>query len=173
MTKEISPSIDVNSAGVTSDGSLGRRRRYQESDSRITLREGLEEYLAANPNLFKENEVAPASARFFHSHDRCHVVFGLDTSLEQEILADTWTVLGVDISLRDYLSYLKLPETVNILREIGCMRSIRETVKAIPKIVAVWRRARRMSRKWPWTGNDAYLDVPLADIRAEFNIEIG
>jgi ubiquinone biosynthesis protein Coq4 len=145
---------------------------YQRQGATLTLRQGLAQYRQANPQLVSEESASPEAARFFRSHDLCHVVFGLDTSLEQEVLADAWTFLGVDIRARDYIRYVELPEVKAVALEAGYGRAIRVFLKQLPVIARVWRAARRMKRKWPWSGHEGYYDRPLDEIRDELGIRL-
>ena len=36
----------------------------------------------------------------------------------------------------------------------------------------VWLRTRKMTKRWPWTEFESYLDRPLGEIREEFGIEV-
>ncbi len=146
--------------------------RYREQDSPLTLAEGIEEYERSFPELIDARDVSDAAGAFFSAHDRCHVVFGLDTSLPQEGMADTWTIFGSDIPLRDYLAYLKQPEVSGLLAEIGYWKATVESVKAIPQLYRAYRHARHMTKKWPFWDNDTHLDRPIGEIRREFGIEV-
>jgi hypothetical protein len=81
--------------------------QYQRQDSGLTLKEELAEYYEGHPGLFRPSQLAKDSAQFFRSHDIAHVVFGLDTTLTDEALADAWTLLGTDVGLRRYVRYLR------------------------------------------------------------------
>ena len=146
---------------------------YQHQGSTQTLREGLEEYREANPQLVDEREASSARiGRFFRAHDRCHVVFGLNTTIRHEAMADTWTIFGSDIPLREYTSFLGGPEVQGIFSELGWWTTITQSVASLPAAVAAWRHARRMTTPWPFWDNEAWLDEPLASIRAEHGIEV-
>jgi hypothetical protein len=98
--------------------------QYQRQDSDLTLREGLAEYYEGHPGLFRPSQLTKDSARFFRSHDVAHVVFGLDTTLTDEALADAWTLLGTDVGLRRYVGYLRTnPEAQQLMRQIGWART--------------------------------------------------
>ena len=75
-----------------------RRCRYQDQDSPLTLREGLDEYRAANPALVDPAASTDKGAAFFASHDACHVVFGTTTAILDEATTDLWTFFGVAIT---------------------------------------------------------------------------
>lgn len=147
------------------------RCAYQEQGSSQTLREGLAEYRQANAAIIEDGD-SEEGASLFRSHDVCHVIFGCNTSLAQEAAVDLWTIFGVDIRLRDYLAYLKLPEVQDILRAVGYGRTLRESVKALPALARVIRNARRMHKKWPWIDHEPYLDRSLASLRDEFGIRV-
>jgi hypothetical protein len=76
--------------------------RYQEQDSPMTLGEGLREYYAGHPGLVQPDQMDADAAPFFRSHGTCHVLFGLDTTLVDESLADLWTIFGTDVGFRRY-----------------------------------------------------------------------
>src|SRR5579872_961659 len=81
--------------------------RYRRQDSSQTLAEGLEEYYARNVGRVARPEtLAPGSAELFRSHDLCHVIFGLDTTLGDEGMADIRTLLSCDVGWRRYAEYL-------------------------------------------------------------------
>lgn len=160
-----------------------RRHAYQHPRSTLTLREGLREYFEQNPNLIDpEDPAKPASAQaaeLFRGHDTVHVVFGTNTDIRQEAMTDTWAVLGTTAGL-GYLRYLSTPEAMQILKEIGqgtaqqsgWRHLVRETVAAVPSMVEVWRRSRKMFEPWPWLEHESWLDVSLVEIRREFGIEV-
>jgi hypothetical protein len=151
----------------------GKKFGYQEQDCPLTLQEGLEAYFQGHPGLFKEGELGTESQELFHSHDLCHIVFGLDTTLEDEALADVWTILGTDVGFRRYMHYLNaVKEAKAIFKEIGYGQVLLTSLRALPKVFQVWCRTRRMCKKWPWIVPDGYYGMPLAHIRREFNIRV-
>jgi hypothetical protein len=145
---------------------------YQEQEAALSLQAGLEEYRSGFTGLLDESELPSRAARFFRAHDICHVVFGCDTSVPQEAMADTWSVFGTSLGFEAYLDYLRLPQANNIFRQVGYGRTAWETLRVSPRLVRVMIRARQMARPWPFWDNDQYLDVPLKKIREEFNIRL-
>ena len=145
---------------------------YQHADATMTLAEGLTEYRRAHPGLIDPGGVEPDLGRFMRAHDRCHIVFGLDTSLRDEILADTWTLFGSDVSWREYTSYLGYPEINNVFAETGYWTVTVGTVRHLGDMFAAWRHARRQTAKWPFWESDARLDQPIQALRSEFGIEL-
>ncbi len=145
---------------------------YQEQEAPLSLQAGLEEYRSGFTGLLDESELPSRAARFFRAHDICHVVFGCDTSVPQEAMADTWSVFGTSLGFGTYLDYLRLPQANNIFRQVGYGRTAWETLRVSPRLVQVMIRARQMTRPWPFWDNNQYLDVPLKKIREEFNIRL-
>jgi hypothetical protein len=96
---------------------------------------GLEAHAAARSGgilrqsswVLQDGSVDPASRELFHSHDVCHVVFGLDMTLMDEALADagpSWE-----------------------RTQAGCV-TLAITITGLPKITrALWR-----SRQWGKNG---------------------
>jgi hypothetical protein len=145
---------------------------YQEQDSPLTLAEGLEEYYAANVGVVaRPRDLPPESFALFRSHDLCHVIFGLDTTLDDEAMADTRTLLSCDVGIRRYSAYLMQDKQAQALfKEIGYLKSIWVTVLVAPRICRAVREAWRMKKRWPWVPPQSYQTRPLADLREEFGI---
>jgi hypothetical protein len=147
--------------------------QYQRQDSELTLREGLAEYYEGHRGLFRPSQLTEDSAGFFRSHDIAHVVFGLDTTLNDEALADAWTLLGTDVGLQRYVGYLRTsPETQQLMKQIGWARTALISLRVLPQLFTLWLHTRKMTRKWPWEFNEGFMDVPLRDIRRKFHIHL-
>jgi hypothetical protein len=150
-----------------------RRFRYQDPGCPLTLREGLQEYFAGHSGLLKPDSADVQTAKFFHSHDACHVLFGLDTTLQDEGLADLWTVFGTNFGLRRYASYLCTDAAARqIVKDIGLLQTIATALRLLPLVARVFLRSQKMKEKWRWGDEERYLDCPLVELRHEFNIDI-
>jgi hypothetical protein len=149
------------------------RHRYQEQDSQQTLAEGLEEYYRANEGVVAlPTTLARESAALFRSHDMCHVIFGLDTTLADETMADTRTLLSCDVGWRTYVSYYKDPLAQAVFKELGLWRTIGVTLRTVPRIIRAIAQARRMSKKWPWRPPESYRTRTLAELRRKYGIRV-
>ncbi|HJW41490.1 MAG TPA: hypothetical protein VJ476_09720 [Rhizomicrobium sp.] len=147
--------------------------RYQQQDSPQTLAEGLEEYYRANAGIVsRPAALPPASAALFRSHDICHVIFGLDTTLADETLADTRTLFSCDVGWKTYTGYINDPLAKAVFAELGVWRTIAVTLRSIPRIVRAWRERKRMTKKWPWVPPESFQVRTLADLRREFGIRV-
>ena len=63
---------------------------YQKQDCNLTLQEGLNCYYEAFPEATEIYEDNENSGTLLRDHDCTHVIFGLDISIEQESIHDTW-----------------------------------------------------------------------------------
>lgn len=157
------------------------RCRYQDPDTTLTLAEGLAEYRAAHPELFDPTELSAQKelgdlGRFFAAHDACHVLFGLDTSLGDEALADTWTLCATDVKWAELRSYYRNEDQKkffnNLIRDIGWWAVTRHSIAAIPRVLRALWRSRKMPKRWELHNWAAHLDVPLFQLCAQYNIRL-
>lgn len=149
---------------------MTQKPSYTEADCPLTLAEGLAEFSAANPALLPPGD--GELREFIRAHDSCHVLFGLTTSLEDEAVADIYTIFGSNVTLRRYASYLKHPEITGLIQAVGWREMFVGTLRAIPRIFRAIRRARRMSAPWPFFDYARFLDEPLAALRRRYNIAL-
>lgn len=147
---------------------------YTQQDSPLTLAEALKEYYAANGGrVVRPQDMPPESFALFHCHDMCHVIFGLDTTLDDEALADMRTMFSCDVGVRRYAEYLMHDRQAKILfKELGIIKSIWVTVLAVPRICRAAKQAWQMKKRWPWVPPDSYQDRSLAELRQEFGIRV-
>ncbi|MEO0698251.1 MAG: hypothetical protein AAFY81_00865 [Pseudomonadota bacterium] len=107
----------------------------------------------------------------FERHDIIHVLFGLTTNLRDEAKADGWTLLGSDVSWREIREFTKLPEEQEIVSEIGWRGIVKAIWQALPDYASMLWRARRLNKRWPWSGNESYRSQRVSAIRKEFGID--
>ena len=148
------------------------RLRYLDQECSQTLRSALNDYFASIPGLLSEDNAPKWVADLFRRHDVGHVVFGCDTTLNGEPLADTFCMFGTDVTLKEYMRYAEIPETKEIFKQAGVWRSLVATIRSLPRIGRALWRCWRMPKKWPFWENDRYLDMPLTQIRQEFGIRV-
>jgi hypothetical protein len=162
----------TRSAVAQGPRSAPRRCRYQNQDPDMTLAEALAEYYAANTGrVLRPSDLSEECAGLFRSHDICHVIFGLDTTLADEAMADTRTLLSCDVGVRKYGRYLAAnPEAKAIFKEIGYLKCIWITVLAVPRILRATWEAGKMPEKWPWMPPPAFQNRMVSDLRSEFGI---
>jgi hypothetical protein len=99
-------------------------------------------------------------------------VFGCDTSLEQEVFIDLWTLFGTDVGLLGYVSYFGVPEARDIIGDVGVLASLRAMFRHRKRALEVIHRARAMRGKWRWGEQAAHMSRPLSEIRDELGIRV-
>lgn len=139
-------------------------------DDVLTLRQGM----AAHRASLGEAYIAlddPDAAELFHAHDAIHVLFGCDTSLRGESLADLWTLAASDITVAQYLTYLNHPDVQAAFKGHSAWDWLRTFLKLIPDLFRVLVRARRMPRRWPAASWRSKLDIPVKTLREAWHIQ--
>ena len=149
---------------------------YQNQNCSLTLQEGLNCYYEAFPEsteILKDNM---DSGTLLRDHDCTHVIFGLDISIEQESILDTWVLWGSKWELRYLLGYQKLPQIKqlykNLVNEIGYFGFI----KILWKLGGIKRkvifRTLKMKKKWPFKMPEEYLSMKILDLREMYGIKV-
>ena len=155
---------------------------YQEKSYELTLKEGIEEYreyLIANDRHVLGENCSEDEKFNILCHDATHVIFGLDTSLEEEAMLDCWLFFGGDYlkltkqSLQGSLDLEETNKKINVLvKEVGYLKYtylyLRVMFQKWPKI---FFRTRKM-KKWSYFFPADFLEKKISDLRKEFNIEI-
>jgi len=144
---------------------------HQHQDSRLTLAQGLSEYVASNPGLAQGRCLSPEAAHFFRCHDTVHVVFGCGTTLDDEAVVKIASLLGTTAGLGVLKGY-RLHESLEIYRQLrprDVVRSIAHSVVIVPRTAL---RCLSQPARWPWADHDRYLQVPLQEIRQTFGIRV-
>ena len=91
---------------------------YQKQNCDLTLQEGLECYYKSFPEtteIFGDNN---ESGTLLRDHDCTHVIFGLDISIEQESILDSWVLWGSKWELKYLLGYQKLPQIKKLYKDL-------------------------------------------------------
>jgi ubiquinone biosynthesis protein Coq4 len=145
--------------------------QYQQPDSTLTLAEGLREYYASRDGLVSGRGISAAAREFFRCHDAAHVVFGCSTSLRDEAVVKLWSFFGTTAGLRLLRAY-RLPEAQEIYARIGWREVLPTTLATLAVFPRLILGCVRLRRRWPWERFEDYLDVPLAEIRREYGIEL-
>ena len=152
---------------------------YQNEYSDITLREGIDEYrdyLKKNNRHVLGENCSEDEKLTILGHDATHVIFGLDTSLEQEAILDTWVLWGSKWKLKYLLGYNKLPEikqlTKNLFKELGVLGFLKLYWRVVGIKRKVMFRAFKMKKKWPFKVPEEYLSIKISDLREKHGIQV-
>ena len=149
---------------------------FQSQNWDITLAEGLEEYRAYLQANGKKQLVDAPGSTVIRDHDATHVMFGLDTSIEQESMLDSWVFLGTKWKRKELLAYNKLPEIKQLYKDFwhdpGYFKLFLTTIRLLPIKLKIRKRAKQMNKKWPFVSPDSLMDQKVCDLREEFGIKI-
>lgn len=155
---------------------------YQKKSCELTLKEGIEEYRSYlkenNRHVLGENCSEDEKLTIL-GHDATHVIFGLDTSLEEEAMLDCWVIFGggvFKVIKEFYKGSLDLKETnekvFDLVKEVGYLKYtylyLRVVFQKWPKI---FFRTRKM-KQWPYFFPSNFLEKKISDLRKDFNIKI-
>ena len=149
---------------------------FQDQSCDLTLEEGLEEYRAYLQANGKKQLIDKSGSQVIRDHDATHVIFGLDTSIEQESLLDSWVLRGCHWKFQELFAYSKLPELKELnkylKKELGYLKLVLAVFKLIPIKRRIGRRTKAMNKKWPFRSPDALMTQKVCDLREEYGIRI-
>jgi len=145
---------------------------YLAADSRMTLRQGLAEYLRQSGGLMDQAELPQDLGLGLRSHDVAHVVFGCDTTLLGEVVLARWSLFGVTGSIRPYLIGLRRRETRVLFRDAFAAFRLPMLWRMVKFATLAVVRSLRMRERWPFEEYGQFLDTPLFEIRERFGIRV-
>jgi len=149
---------------------------YQKQNCDLTLAEGLQCYYDSfpkNKEIFVDTE---GSETLLRDHDCTHVIFGLDISLDQEAILDTWVLWGSKFKWSYLLGYNRLPQikelTKYLFKELGVIGFLRLYWNVIAVKRKVVFRTFKMKKKWPFQVPEKYLNMKISVLRRMHGIII-
>jgi hypothetical protein len=150
--------------------------RYQQHHCELTLSEGVAEYRSYLRDIDRKAMADGEGSRLILEHDVTHVIFGMDTSLEQEAGLDTWLLFGCQFEWRYLRGYSQLAEIKALYRALVAEGGLRLFLKLYWKCLGlkwrIFRRTRRMSQKWPFQFPEEWLDQSIFALRERHGIDI-
>lgn len=137
-----------------------------------TLQQELELFYRKNNKLFSKKSISVEGEEFLRCHDIAHIVFGCDTSLYGEGLVKIWTTFGTTLSFWKVITGYKEANALELFRMYSIKNILANIINFIGVIPKTIGRAKNMSKPWPFTAYESYLNVPISAIRKEFNIKV-
>ena len=148
---------------------------YQKQNCELTLKEGVSIYHSSFPDG-KEIYKDKSEKKIWRYHDATHVIFGMDVSLEEEAILDTWAIWGTDFTLIQALSYYKLPELKELqdklLSEVKVSGFLKLYKNVFKTKIKVLKRVWKMKKKWPYQFPNEFYDRKIGDLRKEYGIHV-
>ena len=149
---------------------------YQNQNCSLTMEKALECYYNSFPDtkeIFEDNK---DSGTLLRDHDCTHVIFGLDISIEQESILDTWVLWGSKWELKYILGYQKLPQIKQLYKDLINEIGYFGLIKVLWKLGGIKRkvmfRAFKMKKKWPFKMPEEYLSMKISDLREMHGIKV-
>ena len=147
---------------------------YQNENCDLTLREGIEEYrnyLKINNRHVLGENCSEDEKLTILGHDATHVIFGLDTSLEEEAMLDCWVLFGgnvLQVIKEFYKGSLDLKETnekvYDLAKEVGYLKYTYLYLRVIfQKWPKIFFRTRKM-KKWDYFFSLNLLDSKISKL---------
>ena len=116
------------------------------------------------------------SGTLLRDHDCTHVIFGLNTSIEQESILDTWVVWGSKWKLKYIWGYQSLPQIKQLYKDLYKEFGVLGFLKIFWKLGGIKRkimfRAFKMKKKWPFKMPEEYLSMKISNLREIHGIKI-
>ena len=143
-------------------------------ESNITLRQGLEEFYNEYKDYHSHSEegISNKAREFFKSHDISHVLFGCDISLFGEGSVKIWTIFGTTLGFWNHIRGYREANAFKLSRNFSFAHVMRNIFKFLFSIPILIVKAKKMNKPWPWSEFESYLDMPITEIRQEFNIQV-
>ena len=149
---------------------------FQDSSQDMTLQEGIECYRAYLIQNNRKILVDETGSTLIRDHDATHVIFGLDTTLEEESMLDSWVLWGTEYKFSYLNQYRKLPQlkefNKNLFKELRIGGFFKLLNSVLRNKITVFKRTRKMKKKWPFRVPEEYLEKSILDLRSEFGIDI-
>jgi len=139
-----------------------------------TLEQGLKKFYEHYwSHLSHKDEALPNEVKaFFRAHDIAHVVFGCDISLFGEGSVKVWTVFGTTLGFWHHIRAYRKANAFELSRKLSFKEGAIDLIKLLVAMPLLIIRAKKMCKPWPWTDFERYLEMPIAEIRKEFNIHV-
>lgn len=145
---------------------------FKPQDAELSLREALQIHRAHIPQLVDvPDEPQDMLEELFAGHDVVHCIFGLGTSVGEEIRVDLYSLFGTTLSVKRYWSYITHPVVTKVIQETTPLAALPSIGWSILRLPWIWFRTRRMKR-WDFDGWRKHLDRPLFEIRQDYGIQV-
>lgn len=165
--------------------SFKRDLQYIDKYSTQTIRQGLEEYSKANPNLTDTNLLRADFAKHLIAHDISHIVFGYDTDMDDELRLFFFTFFVSNYKFKNYVSSyqdwlrdfddpsvsLTLDDVTKDQSKLSFYSSVAITLlRILPEVLMMWFETRGHQKPWLYFDFEPMLDRSVLEIRQEFDL---
>jgi hypothetical protein len=123
-----------------------------------------------DPDAVVTESMNSVAARAFEQHDAVHVIFGLGTSVQDEIAAHVWMALGTNAKISEMHKAVANAEHRKVLSGIGHLKLIGTWLTSLPRILMIAFATIRMKKKIAFEEIASLKNMQLAEIWSEHGI---
>ena len=149
---------------------------FQNQECSLTLREGVEHYRAYLKKNGKKVLDDQEGSLTILSHDATHVIYGLDTSLEEEMMLNHWVLFGATYTWKEIMAYNGVEEVQefnkDLFKELGVMNFLGLGIRSVVSFFQVLRNLRLKKKKWPFIFPKELMDRSVSSLREDYGIKI-
>lgn len=141
-------------------------------NNQLTLQQGLDLFKERNQRFFSKRKMSAEGEEFLKCHDVAHVIFGCDTTIYGEGLVKIWTSFGTTSGFWEVVSGYQEVSAFELFRKYSFRHVSGNILRYLAVIPKALSSVNKMTKPWPFSDYEAYLNTPLAEIREEFNIQV-
>ena len=137
------------------------------SQASLKLGEAIELFRKTDdPDAVVTESMNSVAQRAFEQHDAVHVIFGLGTSIQDEIAAHVWMALGTTAKISEMHKAVANSEHRKVLSGIGHLKLVGTWLATLPRILMIAFATMRMKKKIAFEELAQLKEMRLSEIRA-------
>jgi len=123
-----------------------------------------------DPDAVMTESMNSVAAQAFEQHDAVHVIFGLGTSVQDEIAAHVWMTLGTTAKISEMHKAVANAEHRKILSGIGHLKLVGTWLAILPRIFLIALATMRMKKRIAFEELASLKNMKLAEIWLEHGV---
>jgi hypothetical protein len=123
-----------------------------------------------DPESVIADSMNAVAALAFEQHDAVHVIFGLGTSVQDEIAAHVWLALGTTAKISEMHKAVANAEHRKVLSGIGHLQLFGAWLTTLPRIIVIVSATMRMKKKIEFQRFADLKNMTLAEIWVEHGV---
>ncbi len=117
-----------------------------------------------DPDSLTTDAMNLVAAGAFEQHDAVHVIFGLGTSVQDEIAAHVWMALGTTAKISEMHKAVANAEHRKVLSGIGHLKLVGTWLTTLPNILMIALATMRMKKKIAFEDMPQLKSMTLSEI---------
>lgn len=145
---------------------------YSSAETSLTLGEAIQKLRAAAADNDMTDRMSPELSAAFEQHDAVHILFDLDTSIQDEIAAHIWMIFATTAKISEMHRAVADREHQSVVAGIGHLKLIGIWFTLVPRLIGIIGKSRRMSKRLVVEELATLKQQPIAKIRREHGIVV-